>query len=344
MHKFRGARYLPLHLTLVGAANLAAPTHAADYSGASFSTRLPAALARFSSYGDVAGFGGASAGSRYASSVNPAATDWQAQATGLRYTLSPQYSRLRFDTAPALNIATLSGSASVAGIGGVQAAWADIRQTGSEDGDFLLLGGHVAQAQWGRSVADGVAVGLTVSHARIDTRAGMSGMLLADGHSGSDTVRGGALWAATPRLLFGAVAEYSRSKADTALFDPACFCAMPLHERGRGRSLRVGVSYEYAELSSLYADYLHGSNQDPSGKLVSRVAFAGIEHRVLPWLYGRAGVARDLRGYTSPTLGIGLALGKNWAIDIAYQRDMFPELRPEFGRSRLINFSAGVSL
>ena len=52
---------------------LSSGSSAADQDG-SFSTMLDAALSRYGNYGDVLGSGGASAGSRFASSVNPAST------------------------------------------------------------------------------------------------------------------------------------------------------------------------------------------------------------------------------------------------------------------------------
>lgn len=56
-------------------------------------------------------------------------------------------------------------------------------------------------------------------------------------------------------------------------------------------------------------------------------------------------MARCLRlpGFTNQTPGIDLSLSKNSAIDVAIQHDMFPELRPEFGRSKLLNISASLS-
>src|SRR3712207_574561 len=91
-----------------------APAHAdADNSMASidFSLRFPAALAKFSSYGDVAGSGGASAASRYGSGVNPASLDWMPLPSGYA-AISPQVSHVRFERGTSLRIATVSGTVS----------------------------------------------------------------------------------------------------------------------------------------------------------------------------------------------------------------------------------------
>jgi len=52
------------------------------------SLRLPAALTRFAPYADVAGVGGASAGSKWSSSVNPAAVAWEPIKSPLHLTAS----------------------------------------------------------------------------------------------------------------------------------------------------------------------------------------------------------------------------------------------------------------
>src|ERR1700704_4359064 len=75
-----------------------------DLSAVDFSLRLPAALSKFSPYSDVAGVGGASAGSQYQTSVNPAATDCHPAAP---YTvgLSPQYQAVVFERGPTVHVA-----------------------------------------------------------------------------------------------------------------------------------------------------------------------------------------------------------------------------------------------
>ncbi len=76
----------------------------------------------------------------------------------------------------------------------------------------------------------------------------------------------------------------------------------------------------------------------------SKTLFVGIEHQFFPWLFGRAGASHDFRGFTGKTLGIGINSSKNISIDFAVQRDMFPELRPEFGHCKLLNISVNLSL
>lgn len=194
---------IPLSLLLV----TCAPAHAdADNSFASidFSLRFPAAMARFSSYGDVAGFGGASAGSRYGSGVNPASADWMSP-PGARFSLSPQLSHLNFGRGTSLRIATVSGSVSSSAYGSFQPSYAQVTNNGSMSGDFLLTDGKVAQLQWGKKLDNGLAVGANVNRSEFNSRAGFGGQLAADDDSVSNGVGGGVLWAASPRLLAGLV-------------------------------------------------------------------------------------------------------------------------------------------
>jgi len=307
-----------------------------------FSLRFPAALAKFSSYGDVAGFGGASAGSRYGSGVNPASLDWM-PLPGAPFAISPQVSRVSFEHGAALRIATLSGSFGSGGYGSFQPSYARVSNEGGMAGDFLLVDGELVQLQWGKKLDGRVAIGVNASHSDFKTRAGFGGQLAADGDSRTDSVRGGILWAASPQLLAGMVVDYASGRSTSSLFDPGCGCFGRFDDRSRSASARAGLSYEYAPRSSLYADYLVGRYRNELGSMLSRTTMAGAEHLVLPWLYLRAGVAYELRGAWGKTVGIGITPTKTVSIDLAFQRDMFPELHPEFGHSTLANLSVSVA-
>jgi hypothetical protein len=91
-----------LHLRVVAAAGIwiiPAICSASDkFQRFDFSLRFPAALSRVATYGDVAGVGGASAASRFQSSVNPAAAAWSLDRNGaLRVSASPQATQVNFD-------------------------------------------------------------------------------------------------------------------------------------------------------------------------------------------------------------------------------------------------------
>jgi hypothetical protein len=314
----------------------------ASFASIDFSLRFPAALAKFSSYADVAAFGGASAASRYGSGVNPASSDWM-PLPGAPFSVSPQVSRIRFDRGAALRIATLSGSASDRTYGTFQPSYANVTNDGSTSGDFLLTEGNYVQLQWGKKLDERLAIGINVNHANFATRAGFGGQVGADSSSRSSSVRGGVLWGVSNALLAGLVVDYSAGNASTSLLDPACACFAHIDDTSHSATARLGMSYAYAPQSSLYADYLIGRYRNDAMSMVSRTAMAGAEHLVLPWLYVRAGLAYELRGAWGKTVGVGIMPSKTMSVDFALQRDMFPELRPEFGHATLANVSLSVA-
>lgn len=314
---------------------------AAEADPVDFALRLPAAMTKFSSAGDVAGFGGASAGSRYPSGVNPASLDWQTEPQ-LPWAISPQWSQMRFEHGPRLDIGAMSITRSTLGVGSVQISAAKISNHGDQQGDFVLLEGDYLQLQWGKKFSETLALGLGINFTHLNTKAGMDGLLLVNDDSRTRGLRAGLVWGISPRLLAGLMIEHGATRSDAEQFYPGCFCLLPGRAKGSSRSARAGLTYEYQDQSSLYVDFLSGRFNNDFGALRSRTDFAGIEHRVMPGLFARAGYARG-HGASSATVGLGIAPAKNWSIDLAYQRDMFPELHPEFGRSRLFNVSLNLS-
>jgi hypothetical protein len=307
-----------------------------------FALRFPAALAKFSSYADAAAFGGASAGSRYGSGINPASSDWTT-APGTPFSVSPQLSRMGFERGTALRVATVSGSYSSGNYGTYQSAVTRVSNEGSPSGDFLLTDGHYAQLQWGKKLDSELAVGLNFNHSHFKNSAGFGGQLALEGASVSNSARSGVLWAVSPKLLAGLVLDYSSGRSASDVMNPDCFCFSRFDDTSRAATARVGLSYEYAPQSSLYTDYLVGRYRNDSASMISRTAMAGAEHLVLPWLYVRAGVAYELRGAWGRSVGIGIMPSKTMSIDFALQRDMFPELQPEFGSATVANLSMSVA-
>ena len=91
-------------LAAVAIGCLASPARGGSYSDADFSLRFPAALSRFASYGDVAAVGGASAGSKWSSSRNPASVGWLDLEGKLKVCVSPQYDKLWFDNGTEIDV------------------------------------------------------------------------------------------------------------------------------------------------------------------------------------------------------------------------------------------------
>lgn len=307
-----------------------------------FSLRFPATMSRFSSYADVAGFGGASAGSRYSTSINPAAVDWS-PSKDAPFSISPQLSRLSFNHARPMKVEVIAAGLSTEAFGTFQPAVARISQGANLSSDYLKINGDLVQLQWGKKLTENIAFGANANVANFNTKAGLGGMLVADSDSQSKGIRLGALWSVTRVLLAGIVIERTNGKDNSYIFNPGCLCYLRGTDSGRNSSGRVGVSYEYAGQSYIYADYMRGRFSNDTGSMTSNVLFLGIEHQFIPGVFGRAGFARDSRGFSGQTLGVGASFSKNTSIDLAIQKDMYPELRPEFGKSRLVNVSASFA-
>ena len=313
-----------------------------DLSAVDFSLRLPAALSKFSPYSDVAGVAGASAGSQYQSSVNPAATDWQPAAP---YTigLSPQYQGVVFQRGPTVHVGFESLTVKLPEGGSVQPAAVQIRSDASTVGPFTLLDGDYGQVQWGYRLADRLAVGLNVNYTSLGTAVGAGGTTFATSQAGTADFRGGILGAVADHLLAGLVIDYGNSPATTNLSVAACACTVQLKDTTQQVLARIGSTYEYADKSSIYFDYQYADFWNSTGEFRTHRLFSGIEHQVYSWLYARAGIAYDTRGGVSPTAGLGFYPTNNMSIDIGFQSDMFRELAPEFGSSKQFGISFAVT-
>jgi phage-related protein len=314
-----------------------------DLASIDFSLRFPSALSKFSSAGDVAGFGGASAASQYASGINPASIEWKVSPE-LPYSFSPQFSNIRFEKKSNLRISALTAGINTEKMGGFQVSASKTSSDENAQSEFLRFQGNYAQIQWGKKIQEDLAIGVNLNYVSFNTKAGFDGILLADGDSHTKGIKGGVLWAATSKVLAGLIIDYASEHSTTQMMDVDCFCLLPFADTSKSVLLRAGLSYEYADLSSLYLDYLQGSFHNPRSRMSSKTLFVGIEHQFFPWLFGRVGVSQDFRGFTGKTLGIGINPSKNISIDFAVQRDMFPELLPEFGHSTLLNISVNLSL
>ena len=152
------------------------------------------------------------------------------------------------------------------------------------------------------------------------------------------------------KLLTGMVFEYGfqpyRSRSRTVIGPPA-IQGHPLpiprtvqvaYDDGTQHQfvLRPGVSYEFAKLSSVYADYQFGAFFNPRDQLIDQRFSAGVEYRLLENLLMRAGPSMDVRGNVGFSCGASVFLSEWASVEVGYQYNMLPELRPEFGRSQTI--------
>ena len=105
---------------------------------------------------------------------------------------------------------------------------------------------------------------------------------------------------------------------------------------------RPGVSYAYGELCSVFLDYAMGIYTNKYSTLQDHRFSFGADHRLLEWLVMRGTVSFDYRGNIGASCGASVFLGEHCSLELGYQYDMLPELRPEFGRAHVIQATFSV--
>jgi hypothetical protein len=336
---------------VISLASLGNHAYADGFDDKDFSLRFPAALSRFSSYADVAATGGASAGSKWQSSVNPASIAWQNMPGRHHLSLSPQYSAIMFQEGTVLHVISESITKDFEKLGTFQVALAQVRsneraiQAPLPDYKFSYDMNY-AQAQWGKRFSDDFALGgnFNYSSSEVTNKIGTDKYL--DSTSDSYGFRAGTLYRLTKNLLGGIVVDYSQSPSKTTYCDifGSGTGDVLVKDTTKQLTLRAGPSYEYRKDSTVSLDYQYSSFENDTGKLEVHRMFAGIDHRIVDALFVRGGFALDNHGNTAWTFGLGIYPLKELSIDVGYQCNMFPEIQSEFGRSHLITISLSVIL
>lgn len=327
--------------------------YADGFDDKDFSLRFPAALTRFSSYADVAAVGGASAGSKWQTSVNPAATAWQTMTGAFQLSLNPQYSFIKFKEGTVLNVTSESLTKEIGALGTLQVSLAQVRS----NEDYIrqdVMGSRMEfsnemdymQLQWGKRLSDDFAIGANFNYSSSEVKYKLFDLKLVESTGDSYGVRVGGLYRIAKNLLGGVVAEYSRSPSETTTYDIFGFGYgdRRVDDTTKQFVLRAGPSFEYAKDSTINLDYQYGYFKNDTGKMEVHRLFAGIDHRIMDALFVRGGVAFDKEGNTAWTCGLGIYPLKQLSIDVGYQYDMFPEIQEEFGRSHLLTISISVIL
>jgi hypothetical protein len=340
--------FIALAIASAGFGNVA---YAGGFEEKDFSLRFPAALSRFSSYADVAAVGGASAGSKWQTSVNPASVAWQKMQGRYGASFNPQYSAIMFQRGTNLHVISESVTKEFEKLGTLQASLAQVRSNerpiSAPVPDYRFgYDMNYGQVQWGKKYSDNFAAGLNFNYSSSE----VTNKIGSDKYIGSksDTYgfRGGALYRMGKNLLGGVVVDYSESPSDTTVYDIFGFGIgdVKISDRTKQLMLRAGPSYEYRKDSTFTLDYQYSSYKNDTGNMEIHRLFAGIDHRVMDALFVRAGVTLDHHGNASYTGGLGIYPWKQFSIDVGYQYDMFPEIQSEFGRSQLVSLSLGLVL
>jgi len=344
------ARPAARHLAAVWAVGVLAATAgqaaAEDIEDKALSLRLPAALTRFAPYGDVAGVGGASAGSKWASSVNPASVAWERDVC---CSVTPQYSNVRFDEDLSLNVTAEAAIFDLNETDRLQPALAQARteEATTRQGLDYRLEMDLVQVQWARRVDEDWAFGANFNYTKAHADYDLGPLPVSNSESETYGWRFGVLrrlcggGGEAGMLLGGLVFDYAFSPSRTTLYTAAG--NQRVKDTGHQFVLHPGLAWYYEKDSAVYADYLYGSFHDDSGRLQVHRFQVGVDQEIVKGVFGRAGVTMDASGNTAWAVGVGIYPSEWVSIDVAYQDNMFPELEPEFGESRTLTLSFSFS-
>jgi len=307
-----------------------------DVDDKDFSLRFPAALSRFATYGDVAAIGGASAGSKWSSSTNPASTCWQ-EDPPRKLSVCGQYSLLDFQQGT--NFCVTSESVTVdTGIPGFftgSAAQVVTNRETMSDGTGFYFAGDLDQLLWSKKLSKDWAVGSAFTYTKSVARMYLGSMEVVKSNSDSYGIRGGVLNRVADNLLAGLVIDYGWSSDRTSMVPDVRLC-----DYTRQLLVRPGVSYDYMKNGTVYLDYQFGTFYNDMGRLNVHRICGGVDHGFTDWLFVRAGTTIDPSfGAASWTCGVGFYPASWFSLDVGYQYDMFPEIKSEFGRGQTFTVS-----
>lgn len=313
-----------------------------DYSDKDFSVRLPAAFLRFT---EVSAMGGATVANRWSSAINPASAAWMPVPSKYGLILAPYYSRISFDAGTNLNLFGESATWDAGKWGVFQPTISQIRSNSATNRQGLTFDYAVDTIQllWAKRFDDW-AVGAVFNYADADITYRLGPMQLSDANADSYRLRLGGLYEPAEKWLTGLIVEYGYAPydVDALVFGP--MGPMTVHMTGAQHQfvLRPGVSYEYADYSSVYLDYQYGWFHGDADTLNSHRVSAGVDHRLLDWFFVRGSASVDARGNAGWSCGLGAYMSRSCSLDLGYRRNTLPELRPEFGRSDILQVTFSV--
>lgn len=318
---------------------------AGDMADAPFGLRFNAALSRFSTYGDVTGVGGASAGAPVASSANPAGSVWSERGARTR-SFSPQAIRIAFDHGTEFRVGI--GSLAWNSGAGDRIELSVARSRSNEallpagaafvfDSDQLSLG-------WARRLDAHTAVGLDLGITGSNSALRARGFELDRSKSDSLGLSAGVMRALDERWTAGLVAGLSQALTSSRqlVFLPAP-TLVARDVQGSQALLRGGLSYRVPGWGYLLLDYQYGHFRADGESLSVQRLYAGAGFRLIGWLNARLGGNIDDDGGRSMAIGLGLNPSPAFSLELAFQKDAFPEVEPEFGDARLVNLSLSIN-
>jgi len=319
---------------------------AADITPFDFSLRFPAGLSRFANYGDVAGLGGASVASPWTSSVNPASLSWSEASGPFGLYNALQHSRIEFDNGSRFDVSALAlvYETEQSGTWSLGYAQAGSNRKTLRSGVGLDFESALIDFGWGRRIGEKFAFGLGARWTEAEVTNHFSGMTIGIGESPSYSLKTGLLFAAVPDLLIGALYETGRSDDQTQVLDQNSGQFIALNDTTDQHFFRTGLYWNYSGESALYIDTHYGWFENSTGKLEVFRLSSGVEQKIYQGVFLRAGLLKELKwDYLSWTLGLGIYPSETLSLDLAFQKDFFPEIEEEFGGSETISLSFSLS-
>ncbi len=304
-----------------------------DYGDKDFSVRLPAAFVRFT---EVTVFGGPTAANRTSGAVNPAAVGWFSLPDKLGLVVTPSYSQIRLDEGTNINVISESLTWDTKKFGTFQPVLNQICVNRATTRQGLEFDYEVKTSllQWGKRF-EKVGIGASLSYTEAEVVNNLGPLRISESHAENYRFRVGGLYEPAKNWLIRLVTEYGFSPFRARALVPTLggFVPVKIKDTQEQYILRPGISYEYAPMSVVHVDYEYGNYYTTFDRLQVHRFSGGVQHSLTQWLYLRAGAAFDARGNIGWTGGLTLFMAKWCSLDLGYLCDMYPELRPEFGRS-----------
>ncbi|MHC4982407.1 MAG: hypothetical protein ACYTF6_04465 [Planctomycetota bacterium] len=314
-----------------------------DYSDKGFGLRLPPAFIRFR---EVSAVGGPTVANRYSSAVNPASADWSEVPSRFGLVLAPYFSSVMFEEGTRIDVISETVNWDSRDWGTFQPTLAQIRSNRDENrqGQLFDYSVDVFQIQWAKR-RENFAFGVNFNYSEAELVLKMSGgpfdgLRLSESHAESYRLRFGALYEPYEKWLTGMVFEYGFAPFRATKKLPTQFGVMTSKDRGVPHQFvfRSGVSYEYADFSTAYLDHQLGVFLEGDKELKTNRFFLGFDHRLLDGLFVRANGSMDARGNAGWQVGLTAFVSKQCSFSVGYGYNMYPELRPEFGRAQTLQF------
>jgi hypothetical protein len=326
--------WIALLLMLLSPASVSADHR--DYSDADFSVRLPPAFVRFT---EISTLGGDTAANRTAASINPASDGWMSIPSTHGLVVAPAYSATLFSSGTNAHVISEALTWDSREWGTFQPVLNQIRTNEDVDRQGLEFDYSVdtGMLQWGKRF-DNWALGACYSFSDAEVINRLETATVSDTTAETSRFRFGGLYEPVEKWLAGLVFEYGFTPYDTDALAMTPGGPMPVHFDGTEEQyiLRPAISYEYAQLSTVYFDWEHGSYHTNRDLLEDDRFSAGVEHRLLEGLFLRTTGSFDSRGNTGWNVGATAFISQCCSMDVGYQYNMFPELHPEFGYSNTI--------